>query len=58
MAASDLPDVPSLLLQLSSNTAQFERDGETTVLIKNIHAFAPWKARNHIMSQSGQYPFL
>lgn len=58
MAVLDLPDVPGLLLQLSSNIAQFERDGETTVLIKNIHELVSWKTRNHIMSQSGQDPFL
>ena len=28
MAVLDLPDVPSPLLQLSSNIAQFERDGD------------------------------
>lgn len=48
------PDVCSLSLQVNSNLAPFERDQESTVLIKNIHEFAPWKARNHITCQSGQ----
>lgn len=52
------PDVFSLSLQLNSNLVQFERDQESTVLIKNIHEFAPWKAKNHIMCQSGQDSIL
>lgn len=52
------PDVFSPSLQLNSNIAQFERDQESTVLIRNIHEYAPWKARNHTMCQSGQDSFF
>lgn len=45
------PDVFSPSLQLNSNIAQFERDQESTVLIRNIHEYSLESQKSHNVSE-------